>query len=175
LVEVVNRYLGEEITAFALDEALFDIRTRTKDETVKQVSRLLWYHYDDIHDHKVVASKEQWDYFQRLLLVLKSDAEIVKETGKRTWTARQTVAAACLGLVVIAIAKSGFGYHLLLATVPLGFVSMLLAYWYACVEARRLHDQTALTPFDSVAVAAPQGHRLRQSAVSRSSCFPADS
>src|SRR5450759_2567420 len=95
LVEVIIRYLNEELTAFKLDEALSEIGVRTKDETVKQVVNLFWYHYDDVEDHKVVASKEEWDYFQRLLLVLKSDADIVVETGKRKWTARQAVAAAC--------------------------------------------------------------------------------
>jgi hypothetical protein len=51
---------------------------RTKDETVKHVADLLWYHYDDLEDHKVVASKAEWDFFQRLLLILKSDADLVE-------------------------------------------------------------------------------------------------
>jgi hypothetical protein len=93
LVEVINRYLADEITAFKLDEALSEIGARTKDETVQQVVALFWYHFDDVDDHKVVASKEEWDYFQRLLLILKSDAEIVQETGKRKWTPRQAVEA----------------------------------------------------------------------------------
>ena len=95
LVEVIIRYLNEELTAFKLDEALSEIGVRTKDETVKQVVNLFWYHYDDVEDHKVVASKEEWDYFQRLLLILKSDAKIVQETGKRKWTLRQVVVTAC--------------------------------------------------------------------------------
>jgi hypothetical protein len=150
LTEVINRYLSEELTAFKLDEALSEIGARTKDETVKQVVDLFWSHYDDVEDHKVVASKEEWDYFQRLLLILKSDAEIVEETGKRVWTARQAVAAVCLAVFGVAVAKTGFGYDLLCVTVPLGIVSMLLSHWRSCVEARRLHDQTALLPFGSV-------------------------
>jgi hypothetical protein len=71
LVEVINRYLSDELTAFKLDDALSDIAARTKDETVNHVADLFWYHYDDVEDHKVVASKEQWDFFQRLLLILK--------------------------------------------------------------------------------------------------------
>ena len=35
LIEVINRYLNEELTAFKLDEALSEIGTRTKDETVR--------------------------------------------------------------------------------------------------------------------------------------------
>jgi hypothetical protein len=150
LVEVINRYLNEELTAFKLDEALSEIGVRTKDETVKQVVDLFWCHYDDVEDHKVVASKEEWDYFQRLLLILKSDAEIVQETGTRKWTARQAVAAVCLAWFGLAVTKTGFGYHLLVVTIPLGIVSMLLSHWRSRDEARRLHDQTALLPFGSV-------------------------
>jgi hypothetical protein len=150
LVEVINRYLSEEITAFKLDEAISEIGARTKDETVKAVVDLFWYHYDDVEDHKVVASKEEWDYFQRLLLILKSDAEIVAETEKRRWTARQVVAAVCLASFGLAVVKTGFGCHLLFVTIPLGLVSMLVAHWRSSVEARRLHEQTALMPFGSV-------------------------
>ncbi len=150
LVAVITRYLNEELTAFKLDEALSEIAARTKDETVKQVVGLFWCHYDYVEDHKVVASKEEWDYFQRLLLILKSDAEIIQETGGRKGTARQAVAAVCLVLFGLAVAKTGFGYHLLVVTMPLGVISLLLSHWRSSDEARRLHDQTALLPFGSV-------------------------
>ncbi len=48
MVEVINQYLNEDLTAFKLDEALSGIGARTKDETVKQVGNLFWYHYDDL-------------------------------------------------------------------------------------------------------------------------------
>ncbi len=87
LAEVINRYLTDDLSAFKFDEALADISARTKDQTVQHVAGLLWYHYDDLEDHKGVASKVEWDFFQRLLLLLKSDADLVEETGKRRWTA----------------------------------------------------------------------------------------
>jgi len=105
LVEIINRYLSEELTAFKLHDAISEIGAKTKDETVNQVVSLFWCHYDDVEDHKVVASKEEWDYFQRLLLILKSDAEIIQEAGERRWRARQAVAAACLALFGVAVAK----------------------------------------------------------------------
>lgn len=140
LAEVINRYLNEELTAFKFDEQLSEIAAATKDETVKQVANLFWCHYDDVDDHKVVASKEEWDYFQRLLLILKSDADIVSESGMRNWTVRQTVAAASLAIFVGVLVKTGFGSHLFLATAPLGLVSMLLWHWRSCAEARRQHE-----------------------------------
>jgi hypothetical protein len=150
LVEVINRYLTDDLTAFKLNDALIDITARTKDETVKRVADLLWYHYDDLEDHKVVASKEEWDFFQRLLLILKSDADLVEETGKRTWTARQALAAACLAVFGVVVAKTGWGYHLFLATVPLGGVSVLLKLWHSGLEEPRLRQQAPLIPFGSV-------------------------
>jgi len=150
LVEVINRYLADDLTAFKLDDALSDIAARTKDETVQQVVHLFWYHYDDVEDHKVVASKEEWDYFQRLLLVLKSDADLVEETGKRRWTARQAVAAVCLAVFGVVVAKTGWGYHLFWATIPLGGVSVLLKLWHSGLEEPRLRQQAPLIPFGSV-------------------------
>ena len=35
----------------------------------------MWFHYDDLKNHKVHATKEEWDYFNRLLLLLASEAE----------------------------------------------------------------------------------------------------
>jgi hypothetical protein len=52
LVEVINRYLSEELTAFKLHDALSEIGAKTKDETVNQVVSLFWRHYDDVEDHK---------------------------------------------------------------------------------------------------------------------------
>jgi hypothetical protein len=150
LAEVINRYLADDLTAFKLDDALSSIVARTKDETVKRVADLLWYHYDDLEDHKVVASKEEWDFFRRLLLVLQSDADLYEETGKRRWTARQAVAAVCLVVFGVVVAKTGWGYHLFCATVPLGGVSVLLKLWQSSVEEAHLHAQTALIPFGSI-------------------------
>ncbi|MHC1767374.1 MAG: hypothetical protein AB9869_24370 [Verrucomicrobiia bacterium] len=151
LAEVINRYLTDGLTSFKFDDALSDISVRTKDETVKHVANLFWYHYDDIEDHKVVASKGEWDFFQRLLLILKSEANIVEETGKRIWTARQAVAVVCLVLFAVVVAKTGWGSHLYVATVPLGCVSVLLKLLRSNVEEAQLRQQTPVLPFGSVA------------------------
>ncbi len=167
MVETINRYLSDDLTAFKLDEALSEIGVRTKDETVQQIVALFWYYYDDVEDHKVVASKEEWDYFQRLLLILKSDADIVQETGHRKWTARQAVAAVCLALFGLAVVRTGWGYHLLVVTFPLGVVSMLLYHWRSRVETRRLHEQTALVPFDSASQMLSLRRKVRNFAKAR--------
>lgn len=60
-------------------------------------------------DHKVVASKEEWDYFQRLHLVLKSDVDIVTESGTRHWTVRKAVRAQHFASKIYLRTKTGIG------------------------------------------------------------------
>ena len=151
LAEAINHYLTDGLTSFKFDDALSEISARTKDATVKYVAELCWYHYDDIEDHKLVASKEERNFFQRLLLILRSDADLVKETGKGIWTARQAVALVCLVVFAVVAAKTGWGSHLFLVTVPLGCVSVLLNLWHSSLDEAQLRRQTPFAPFGSVA------------------------
>lgn len=70
----IEGYLDEQSTAFEFDDQLQDIET--EDESVQEAISTLWLFYDDCKDHKIVARKEDWDFFQRLLLFLHSDLEI---------------------------------------------------------------------------------------------------
>ena len=71
---------------------------------------------------------------EHLGLILKSDADIVEETGRRNWTARQAVAVVCLVVFAVVVANAGWGSHLFLATVPLGCVSVLLKLRHSSLE-----------------------------------------
>lgn len=83
LISMVNEYLHDNITAFEFDDKLWTLNN-SQDATVVHLRLELWYYYDDCKDHKIVASKELWDYFQRILLLLHTDAEI-KITKRRHW------------------------------------------------------------------------------------------
>lgn len=150
LVQLIQRYLAEEITAFEFDEQLSELGGRTTDATVKWGTGWLWGGYDDCKDHKVVATKQEWDAVQRLLLVLHSNGT-VKESTRREWTPRQVVAALGLIAFLCVVWQTGFGNHLILAALPLGIVSMLLHRWQ---ERRDISDSTEkqgrLVPFGSV-------------------------
>ena len=77
MADTIRSYLNEEIKSFQFSNALDDIRTQTADATVDLIADILWCFYDDDWlSHKVIASKEEWDYFHRLLLVLESDTEL---------------------------------------------------------------------------------------------------
>ena len=150
LVTSINRYLGEEIAAFEFDDQIFAICHRTEDATVDDIVLALWCCYDDVKDHKVVASKPVWDFFQRALLLLQSDGEIEESRGSK-WTIRQAIAGAALVLFGVAVLVVGIGYHLLLVCVPFGVASMVLSRWRAKIEAEQRKDSWRVVPFSSVA------------------------
>jgi hypothetical protein len=144
--------MAEEITAFQLDDSLADIMADTQDETVNEIGTGLWYFYDDINDHKIVASKTEWDFFNRLLLLLESDGEIEIKNIRR-WNWRQVIAAICVGTFGIIVYQSGFGEHLLIYSIPFGIVSMFL-YWLANHEEKKANNkrdkiEELLSPFSS--------------------------
>lgn len=150
LIGAVERYLDGITNNVEFDEEIFDIAERSSDPTIFEVAHALWTQYDDCQIHHADLSKPQWNYFQRLVLVLRSDACIETVRNQR-WTSRQVVAASgALAFIVLAVGL-GFGFHLALVTAPLGFVPAWLS--------RRKQDDTepptalevALMPFASVA------------------------
>ena len=73
LISAMDRYLSDEITAFALDKELMEIVEASKDCTVHFVAGQVYQCYGDFIDHKVALDKVAWDYLQRLTLLLRSD------------------------------------------------------------------------------------------------------
>jgi len=81
--------MAERITAFELDDALDRLARSSQDRTLNFVSTLMWFHYDDLKNHKIHATKLQWDYFHRLLLLLESEYEAdfvrVRSSWREEW------------------------------------------------------------------------------------------
>ncbi len=151
LASALRAYMDEQITAFELDEAINQASGDTDDQTVKDIGWALWLFYDDVKDHKIVASKSQWDWFSRLLLLLESDAEIEIVRAGRQWRLRQAIAAVCL-LVFCALAvQTGFGSHLLIFTIPFGIISMALHGWDSWEHRERYANEATIVPFPSFA------------------------
>lgn len=148
LIGIIHDYLEERITAFTFDEQINELAPKTEDETVKYAVRMLWYHYDDCKDHKVVLCKEQWDYFQRLLLLLKSDASVLVER-LRIWSWHQVVAGLLLACFVAVAIWLGWGAHLFLAAIPMGVGSIALSHFREGVYPQDRQQLARLTPFAS--------------------------
>jgi hypothetical protein len=96
MVASIEAYMNDEIKAFAFDDALREIVCKTKDGAVKDAWSILWFFYDDLKDHKIVASKEAWNLMYRIILLLRSDAEVEKK-WMRHWSLTQFIA---LGLIL---------------------------------------------------------------------------
>jgi hypothetical protein len=146
LINAISDYLGDRVTAFAFDEHINEIAHQTEDKTVRDIVSALWFHYDDCRDHNVVLAKEEWDYFQRLMLVLASDSEI-HTSSARCWSLHQAVAfaaLACFGVLVL-----GFHVNYCLVALPFGVLSISLSRVHKPSERQPGETDIALTPFDS--------------------------
>lgn len=149
--KVIRDYMEERIAAFDLADSLDGIAHATKDETVKFVGRLMWFHYDDLKDHKIVASKQEWDYFNRLLLLLESEVEAEFVKTPRSWRAQQAVAALFLAGFVFVALRSGFGKSLIVYTLLSGAVSMFVMWSGLRGLEKPSAAEIAITPFPSIA------------------------
>jgi hypothetical protein len=141
--------MDEALTAFAFDEEITEIRTATADGAVHFVVDSLWYHYDDCKDHLAGLSKPEWDYFQRLILLLESDAEI-ERIRQRRWSVRQVVAGIGLIGFGLCVCRFGIGWHLFGFALLFGPVSILLSYWRNRSDRRQAEELLRLAPFSSI-------------------------
>ncbi|QDU07534.1 hypothetical protein [Gimesia aquarii] len=147
LADLIRQYLDDELTAFDFDDALLDFPD-TDDSTVQFVIETVWYFYDDCIDHPVVLSKPQWDYFQRLLLLLESNSTvIVKKT--HIWSFVQPVAAVLLLACLLIVWITGFDDHLHIFFIPFGIGSILLSFLHRPeTKVNPFHE--IVTPFQSI-------------------------
>ena len=150
LVAVINRYLDGETTAFQFDEEKFQIVRNSEDSTVIYAVCELWYFYDDCKNHKVWLTKEEWNYFQRMILVLESNAQI-EVTKRRRWDYTQLIALAALSLFVYAVTWLGLRIQLVALVIPFGVVSIAISRSRSRAAANKVDkNQLALVPFSSL-------------------------
>jgi hypothetical protein len=146
VIAAFEDFLEDKITAFQFDDRLQDIES--DDRTVNAVVHAAWYHYDDCKDHKVTLSKQEWDYFQRLLLILRSNTEIAtSETTRRSWD--HVVAWLSLALFIVAAFFVEWGIQLVLLAIPFGLISMLISRYRRQSFPEPSPNEIAYMPFDS--------------------------
>ena len=145
----VRRFLDGETSAFEFDDAIFDIDS--DDPTVNDTVQRFWYHYDDCKDHHVTLSKPEWDYFQRLLLILESDHHIITDRFRTHWRLTQFIALIALVGFAICVWHFGFGRQLLAIAIPFGVISMGIAAWRRSALPQPDKAEMAFFPFSSFA------------------------
>lgn len=148
LADTIRQFLDERKTAFEFDEALDPFRD-SRDPTVRFVAQRVWFHYDDCQDHLVAMSKAEWDYFQRLLLLLESDCHITTATVRR-WSWTQMVALGCLCGYGWCVWQFGWGEQLLAFAIPFGIVSIAISV-LRCRTRPPAPYAEVLVPFSSFA------------------------
>jgi hypothetical protein len=153
MIAVIRSYMDDQITAFQFDDTLGAIGGATEDETARAVVRDLWFYYDDCTDHNIVASKKVWDYFNRLLLLLASEAEIEVVRVWRNWPTGQLVAGISLACFCFLVARTGtrWGPDLFMLAMPFGVVSMVIC-WFNFQRRKKVTTtlKAALDPFPTL-------------------------
>jgi hypothetical protein len=148
LIEAIKQFLNEEIMAFEFADKTFGVRGDSDDSVILYVVDELWHFYDDCKDHKVALAKVEWDYINRLMLLLESDAQITVEKSTK-WRFSQLFAVVGLFFFCLCVALSGFGEHLFIVTVPLGVLSIVIARIRDKSEPVLSKKELALMPFKS--------------------------
>ena len=126
LAAIIQSFLDGELIAFEFDEQLDEYHS-TGDPVMEYVAYSLWCHYDDCDNHPVCLTKAEWDYFQRLLLLLEADCTM-EVTSRKVWSVRQLVAAVALSIFLYFAVHAGWGLQLLILAMPFGLVSKPLAF-----------------------------------------------
>lgn len=146
VIAAFEDYLDDKITAFEFDDRLQEIESN--DETVNGVINAAWFYYDDCKDHKVTLSKQEWDYFQRLLLILRSDTKMSSQQTKR-WSWDHIIAWIALALFLAGAFVVGWGDQLALLATPFGVISMLITRYRQRTVREASPNEIACTPCDS--------------------------
>lgn len=150
MATLIERFLNEEITAFAFDDELGQIGEASDDPTVDRVRVELWFLYDDLKDHTIVADKAMWDYLHRLLLLVRSDAQIETKFD-RIWSGSQIIALALLITLGLVVVQFGWGQPLWALTTLFAIASGAIAWWRWHIPPEPSEKELTLTPFSSVA------------------------
>ncbi len=147
LAAVLQSYMNDEILSCDLDDVASKIKFSTSDKVVEVVANSLWYHYDDNVDHHIVASKQEWNFFYRLLLLLKSDCEL---TFSSRWTIKQPIAALCLVGITVWLICGGFNCYLIAVMYIFGFAALLKMGFFGCRQTKREKMEAIIAPFPSI-------------------------
>jgi hypothetical protein len=125
LLMLLDGYLSGTIRAREFDEQLGNLNTKNK--TVREIVFMCWFHYDDFIDHQAKLTRQTWNYFQRLRLIVQSDAEI-KSNRVWNWTAFHLLTFISVALLLMVGWKCGMDLEFWAADLALGAALACVAY-----------------------------------------------
>ncbi|WP_417388311.1 hypothetical protein [Gimesia sp.] len=145
LAALIRRYLDGKATAADFEKCQLE-NYISADQAVSHVSLEIGFYSENAAS---TLSKEDWDYIQRLLLLLDSNSTVSWKTAPyRLWT--QPVAEALLFTCLVIALTTGFTLNLFLYFIPIGLISLLLLYFQSPRSKVRPFEEV-VTPFQSIA------------------------
>lgn len=168
--DAIQAWMDGRIGSFKFDDTICDIASKTEDRSVRAVRAALWSFYSDTEDHKIRATKQQWDLLNRIRLILASDVETDWYAAGRRWDFYKTLSALCLAGLVSVVLLAGFGKLLIVCWALSGFL-VLTIFWL-----KRRSDMKVWAPeipiipvsFSKVSPCRPSGGcQFRQNAISK--------
>ncbi len=104
VIEAIRAYMNDEICTESFDDQLIDAenllsRRRRYDHAVIEVAETIRGEFvDRAYFDPLVADVAEWKYYNRAILLLESDAEIIEQSGQYHWSMQQ--ASIALSLLV---------------------------------------------------------------------------
>lgn len=114
-----------QLNSEEFDYASFESSLKSPDRTVVIITRLLWSFYDDCFVHEVSLAKSEWDFWQRLLLVLESEGHL-GERVSFSFGLPEALAWTAMVLILSSAVAVGWPWGLLLLAPPFGFFSVAI-------------------------------------------------
>lgn len=81
LKDALIKYMTLEMSSYTFDEITTEV-SNTSDDSVRRISGILYFLYDDTIDHAISVSPNDWATLRRLIAFLATDLEI-RTTEKR--------------------------------------------------------------------------------------------
>ena len=129
---------------------IFDIARNSQDQSLAAIRDALWWCYSDTEDHKICAEKQNWDFLNRLRLVLASDAEAEwYRTGPR-WNIYRTLSALLLAGLGLVAWQARFGRVLAFSWLLAGFTALVLLWVRRHNDLKVAQPSFPVFPFPSI-------------------------
>jgi hypothetical protein len=145
LIEAIIMCLESKVDDHAFEQMVTEIDT--KDEVAFEF-QLNLNNLTDFASSSLSEQRGIWQYFNRYMLLLHSDAEFEWRQGKLRWKPIQALPALCLVTVVLALCMRESGVHLPIVFLVFATVDALCRRFF---ERRDSGDEELLSPFDSYA------------------------
>ncbi len=120
LAALIRRYLAGEVRSYGFRDQLAEFKD-SSDSAVGFVAKQEWCFYGDTEDIPAYLSKAEWDFTQRLLLLLESNF-VVRKTVSVQWSVSQWLTLLTLLSFLWIGYQQGWSDYFFVLMIPFGLV-----------------------------------------------------